>query len=81
MRVQIHQSWENKLTFAFAQPDLKRWLVLLKAVQAPPLLSTWENDFEAFNACPFEEVKVVVLGQDPYHGPGRPWLVSLCQTA
>ena len=27
--------------------------------------------FEAFNACPFEAVKVVVLGQDPYHGPGQ----------
>ena len=27
--------------------------------------------FAAFDACPFEQVKVVILGQDPYHGPGQ----------
>ena len=27
--------------------------------------------FEAFNACPLEQLKVVIIGQDPYHGPGQ----------
>ena len=46
MRVQIHQSWENKLTFAFAQPDFEALVDFVKKrVQAPQLLSTWENDF------------------------------------
>ena len=30
-----------------------------------------ENMFKAFDLCPFNEVKVVILGQDPYHGPGQ----------
>ena len=72
MRVQIHQSWENKLTFAFAQPDFEALVGFVKSEYKhhhcyPP----GKMIFEAFNACPFEEVKVVVLGQDPYHGPGQ----------
>lgn len=30
-----------------------------------------EHIFRAFNSCPFDQVKVVVIGQDPYHGPGQ----------
>ena len=30
-----------------------------------------ENIFRAFNKCPFEKVKVVIIGQDPYHGEGQ----------
>lgn len=69
---QIHNSWKeilldefNKLYFA----KLKDFLVEEKAkyrVYPPgPLI------FNAFNITPFNAVKVVIIGQDPYHGPGQ----------
>ena len=39
--------------------------------KAAPVYPPPKNIFRAFDLCPFEEVKVVVLGQDPYHGPGQ----------
>lgn len=69
----IHESWLEVLYEEFQKPyfaQLKAFLVqekqLGKAVYPPgPLI------FNAFNSTPFEEVKVVILGQDPYHGPGQ----------
>lgn len=67
----IEQSWKQALADEFQKPyflDLKKFLVeeitAGKAIFPPP-----QNIFAAFNAVPFEAVKVVILGQDPYHGP------------
>ena len=72
MRVQIHPSWEKRLSSAFSSPDFEALVEFVKTEYSAhrcyppgPLI------FEAFNACPFDAVKVVLLGQDPYHGPGQ----------
>ena len=69
---QIHSSWNIALTEQFSDPyfqGLKAFLVEEKKNYAvfPP----GGNIFEAFNRTPFEKVRVVILGQDPYHGPGQ----------
>lgn len=68
----IEESWKRELADQFAAPyfeDLKRFLIVEKqqfSVYPPgPLI------FNAFNLTPFDKVKVVILGQDPYHEPGQ----------
>lgn len=68
----IHDSWKEPLTEEFNQPyfaALKNFLVEEKKSHAvyPP----GNKIFAAFNRTPFEKVKVVILGQDPYHGKGQ----------
>lgn len=68
----IHESWKEVLIDEFNKPyfaDLKKFLVEEKtryAVYPPGNLI-----FNAFNETPFDKVKVVLLGQDPYHGRGQ----------
>lgn len=69
---QIEQSWKDIMEEEFEKPyftELKDFLVREKSQYAvyPPGPSI----FEAFNKTPFDKVKVVLLGQDPYHGPGQ----------
>ncbi len=69
----LHESWIQHLSKEFDSQyfaDLKKFLLAEKAagveVYPPgPLI------FNALNHTPFDRVKVVVLGQDPYHGPGQ----------
>ena len=71
-RPDIDESWYRVLREQFEAPyfsELKSFLVTEKqhyAVYPPGNLI-----FNAFNLTPFEKVKVVILGQDPYHGPGQ----------
>ncbi|MDY0343805.1 MAG: uracil-DNA glycosylase [Lentimicrobium sp.] len=72
MKPVIEESWKEVLSGEFEQPyfrTLKSFLVEEKreAIVYPP----GKNIFEAFNRTPFHKVKVVILGQDPYHGPGQ----------
>lgn len=69
---QIEESWKEIMQDEFSKPyfsDLKEFLIIEKAkyqIYPPgPLI------FDAFNKTPFNEVKVVLLGQDPYHGAGQ----------
>lgn len=69
---QIEQSWKDIMEEEFEKPyftELKDFLVREKSQYAvyPP----GQSIFEAFNKTPFDKVKVVLLGQDPYHGPGQ----------
>lgn len=70
MSVKIHQSWKKRLKAEFEKPyfvDLSRFVkeeYQKQTVYPPP-----KQIFNAFDACPFDQVKVVILGQDPYHGP------------
>jgi uracil-DNA glycosylase len=70
---QIEQSWKEALEAEFASSyffQLKEFLTQeksLKKVIYPP----GNQIFAAFEATPFHSVKVVILGQDPYHGPGQ----------
>ncbi|MFA5216445.1 uracil-DNA glycosylase [Sulfuricurvum sp.] len=68
----IHESWKNVLKHEFAQPymeELKAFLVEEKKHYT--LFPRGSDIFNAFNSSPFESVKVVILGQDPYHGAGQ----------
>ncbi len=69
---QIEASWLNVLQGEFAKPYMHALRDFLRAekqqyVVYPPS----PRIFHAFEATPFEAVKVVILGQDPYHGPGQ----------
>lgn len=72
MKVRIEASWERILQSEFDQPyfkdltDFVREEYSSKRIFPPASLI-----FNAFDQCPFEKVKVVIIGQDPYHGPGQ----------
>lgn len=73
MNPQIEPSWKSKLGNEFSKPymqDLRAYLIQEKqdGKRIFPPGSLW---FEAFNRTPFDKVRVVILGQDPYHGPGQ----------
>ena len=72
MNVKIEQSWKKALSEEFKKDYFVRLTTFVreeynKATIYPP----GKLIFNAFNLCPFDEVKVVIIGQDPYHGPGQ----------
>ena len=72
MAVSIHPHWENILQDTFESPYFKALIDFVKSAYAssrcfPP----GKLIFNAFDLCPPEKTKVVILGQDPYHGPGQ----------
>lgn len=72
MDVRIHPSWKALLQGEFEQDYFARLVAFVKQAYAtqrvyPPA----KYIFNAFDLCPFEKVKVVILGQDPYHEPGQ----------
>lgn len=72
MNVRIEPGWKNALSQEWEQPYFERLTSFVAArytqtaVYPPGSLI-----FAAFDSCPFDKVKVVILGQDPYHGPGQ----------
>ena len=72
MNVQIEESWKERLQGEFEKPYFKELTDFVREeyrqrVVYPP----GKLIFNAFNLCPFDRVKVVLIGQDPYHGPGQ----------
>jgi uracil-DNA glycosylase len=73
MDVKIEASWKEVLKNEFTKPYFQQVVTFLKTEKAAgkiiyppgPLI------FNAFNQTPFTKLKVVILGQDPYHGPGQ----------
>jgi len=68
----IEQSWKNVLIDEFNKPyfvALKEFLVEEKKKYV--VYPAGANIFNAFACTPFDKVKVVIIGQDPYHGPGQ----------
>ncbi len=73
MEVKIEQSWKNALAAEFGKPyfeSLVRFLHEEKAA-GKRIFPPGSQIFRAFDLTPVSEVKVVILGQDPYHGPGQ----------
>ena len=72
MDVKIEPSWKTRLQSEFEKPSFQELTHFVRAeyqtntIYPPPSLI-----FNAFNSCPFDQVRVVLLGQDPYHGPGQ----------
>jgi len=71
--IQLDESWLKLLEAEFQQPymqSLKQFLKEQKQ-QKKVIYPKSELWFNAFNSTPVDQVKVVILGQDPYHGPGQ----------
>jgi uracil-DNA glycosylase len=72
-RVRLEPSWKQRVGAWLQRDDMQGLSAFLRERSAagarihPPAAQI----FAAFDATPFDEVKVVVLGQDPYHGPGQ----------
>ena len=72
MKVQIHSSWEKQLQAVFTSPRFEQLTDFVrKEYQTHRCFPPGNYIFEAFNRCPVNKVKVVILGQDPYHGTGQ----------
>ena len=72
MDLKIHTSWKQELSEEFDKPYFKRLVSFVDDEYANyTCFPSQEKIFEAFNRCPFDQVKVVILGQDPYHGVGQ----------
>ncbi len=72
MEVKIDSSWKEHLAGEFEKPYFSALTQFVKKEYADePVYPAPGNIFRAFDLCPFEKVKVVVLGQDPYHGKGQ----------
>jgi len=72
MDVKIEPGWKKQLHEEFEKPYFEQLTAFVKEEYAtqtvyPPA----KLIFNAFEQCPFDKVKVVILGQDPYHGPGQ----------
>ncbi len=72
MNVKIEESWKKRLGGEFEKPYFASLVQMVRQEYAQyacyppgPLI------FNAFNLCPFDKVKVVIIGQDPYHEPGQ----------
>lgn len=69
MQVQIEESWKKLLVEEFQRPyfaQIKKFL-LQERQQEKKIYPLGSNIFSAFDICPVDNVKVVILGQDPYH--------------
>lgn len=68
----IHATWREKLSEEFQKPYFEKLTNFVKEEYGKNTCYPKEKDiFAAFDHSPFDETKVVILGQDPYHGPGQ----------
>lgn len=74
MDVKIEKGWKSALAGEFDSPWFAELAERIRSEYANPTVRIYppaSKIFAAFNSCPFEKTKVVIIGQDPYHGPGQ----------
>lgn len=73
MDVKIEESWKEVLRDEFDKPYFEQIVnhIKIERQQGKIIYPAGANIFHAFNSTPFNKVKVLILGQDPYHGPGQ----------
>lgn len=74
MDVKIESGWKKQLSQEFEKPYFINLTDKVRKDYADPTIKVYppgKEIFAAFDASPFEETKVVIIGQDPYHGPGQ----------
>lgn len=72
MDVKIEEGWKNLLKEEFSKPYFENLASFIKSeYQHQMVYPKGKEIFNAFTHCPMENLKVVILGQDPYHGPGQ----------
>ena len=70
--IKITKNWANLLKEEFQKPYFKELQAFLdKEYSTHTIYPAMENIFNALNAVKYEDVKVVIIGQDPYHEPGQ----------
>lgn len=72
-QVELHSSWLEQIGDEFDKPYMKalKAFLLTEKKQGKIIYPVGKNIFNALNSTPFDKVRVVILGQDPYHGPGQ----------
>ncbi|MEO1655211.1 MAG: uracil-DNA glycosylase [Bacteroidota bacterium] len=72
MDVKIEASWKSRLAKEFEKDYFQKLIAFVKEeYQQNVIYPPGKLIFNAFDKCPFDQVKVVIIGQDPYHGPGQ----------
>jgi len=72
MDVKIAPSWKSRLSDEFTKPYFKTLIDFVRNEYAThTVYPPGKEIFRAFDWCDFDQVKVVIIGQDPYHGPGQ----------
>ncbi|MBR5355038.1 MAG: uracil-DNA glycosylase, partial [Alphaproteobacteria bacterium] len=71
MDVKIEQSWKDALSGEFAKDYFVKLTNFVRSeyLSGKTIYPEAKNIFNAFNLCPLSNVKVVIIGQDPYHEP------------
>ncbi len=72
MDIRIEESWKKALSHEWEEPYFKELTAFVgERYRNARIYPPGSRIFAAFDECPFNNVKVVILGQDPYHGPGQ----------
>ena len=72
MEVKIEQKWQRALAGQFTKPYFQALSEFVRTeYSSHKIYPPAKLIFSAFDSCPFDEVKVVIIGQDPYHGIGQ----------
>ena len=72
MEIDIHPTWQDALCDYLASPDFAQTRDKARRAYMDTTVYPQPTDvFRAFYTTPFDQVRVVILGQDPYHGPGQ----------
>ena len=73
MDVKIEQSWKNALSAEFDKDYFIKLTDFVRGeyMSGKQIFPAAKNIFNAFNLCPLDNVRVVIIGQDPYHEPGQ----------
>ena len=72
MDIRIEEGWKKALSHEWEEPYFKELTAFVgKRYRNARIYPPGSRIFAAFDECPFNNVKVVILGQDPYHGPGQ----------
>ncbi len=70
--VKIEESWKKRLNKEFSSPYFSQLIEFIKEEKnIYPVFPPGPLIFNAFDKCPFDQTKVVIIGQDPYHGLGQ----------
>lgn len=70
----MEEGWKNALGEEFDKPYFQHLTEKVRREYSTPGLNVYpagKNIFAAFDACPYDKTKVVIIGQDPYHRPGQ----------
>ena len=70
--VRMAEDWKELLKEEFAKPYFEELTSFVKGEYGSGVVyPAGRNIFRAFDCCPVDKIKVVIIGQDPYHGPGQ----------